>query len=68
MNTPLVAHFKLSSVLSPHTKEKKEHRWHVPYANVVRSIMYVLVCTRSDISHAVSVVSIWIALEKSIGK
>jgi len=30
---------------------------HVPYASAVRSIMYVMVCTRPDISQAVSVVS-----------
>lgn len=29
----------------------------VPYANAARSIMYLIVCTRSDIAHAVSVVS-----------
>ena len=30
---------------------------HVSYASVVESIMYVMVYTRLDISHAVSVVS-----------
>ena len=30
---------------------------HVPYASTVGSIMYVMVCTRLEISHAVSVVS-----------
>ena len=30
---------------------------HVPYSSVVGSIMYAMVCTRPDISHAVSVVS-----------
>ena len=34
-----------------------EHMSHVPYASAVRSIMYVMVCTRPNISHAVSVVS-----------
>lgn len=29
----------------------------VPYANIVGSIMYTMVCTRPDIAHAVSVVS-----------
>ena len=57
VSTLLVAHFKLSSLLSPQTKEEMEHMSHVPYASVVRSIMYVMVCTRPNISHIVSVVS-----------
>ncbi|RVW44318.1 Retrovirus-related Pol polyprotein from transposon TNT 1-94 [Vitis vinifera] len=57
VSTPLVAHFKLSSALSPQTKEEREYMSHVPYANAVGSIMYVMVCTRLDISHAVSAVS-----------
>ena len=57
VSTPLVAHFKLSSALSPYTKEEREYMSHVPYASTVGSIMYVMVCTRLEISHAVSVVS-----------
>jgi hypothetical protein len=30
---------------------------HVPYANVVGSLMYVMVCTRPDIAHVVGVLS-----------
>ncbi|XP_075088088.1 secreted RxLR effector protein 161-like [Nicotiana tabacum] len=33
----------------------------VPYSSVVGSIMYAMVCTRPDISHAVSVVSRYMA-------
>ena len=29
----------------------------VPYANAIRCLMYLMVCTRHDISHAVNVVS-----------
>ena len=29
----------------------------IPYANIVGSIMYAMVCTRTDLSHAISVVS-----------
>lgn len=29
----------------------------VPYANVVGALMYAMVCTKPDISHAVSMVS-----------
>jgi len=30
---------------------------HVPYSSAVGSLMYAMVCTRPDLSHAVSVVS-----------
>ena len=33
----------------------------VPYANAVGCLMYLMVCTRPDISHAVSVVSRYMA-------
>ena len=33
----------------------------VPYANAVRCLMYLMVCTRPDISHVVSVVSRYMA-------
>ncbi|RVX05834.1 Retrovirus-related Pol polyprotein from transposon TNT 1-94 [Vitis vinifera] len=47
VSTLLVAHFKLSNALSPQTKEKREYMSHVPYANAVGSIMYVMVCTKA---------------------
>ena len=33
----------------------------VPYSNIVGSLMYAMVCTRTDIAHAVSVVSRYMA-------
>ena len=30
---------------------------HVPYANAIGSLIYAMVCTRPDLSHAVSMVS-----------
>ena len=53
----LVAYFKLSSVSSPKTKEKREHMSYVPYTSIVRSIMYVMVYTRPDISHVISMLN-----------
>ena len=56
-STLLETHFKLSSALSPQIEEEGEHMSHVPYASAIGSIMYVMVCTRPNISYAVSVVS-----------
>ncbi|KAF5951571.1 hypothetical protein HYC85_009515 [Camellia sinensis] len=57
VSTPLAPHFKLSASLSPHTEEERKHMAQVPYANAVGALMYAMVCTRPDISHAVSMVS-----------
>lgn len=56
-NIRLASHFKLSSGLSPSSDEEKQYMSRVPYANVVGSLMYAMISTRSDISHAVGVVS-----------
>ncbi|GKV22644.1 hypothetical protein SLEP1_g32496 [Rubroshorea leprosula] len=61
VTTPLGAHFKLSSNLSPEMEEEKKFMARVPYASAVGSLMYAMVCTRPDISHAVSVVSRYMA-------
>ncbi|KAJ0844964.1 putative RNA-directed DNA polymerase [Helianthus annuus] len=55
--TPLAMHFKLSSLDSPQTDEDKGKMVNIPYANAVGSLMYLMICTRPDISYAVSVVS-----------
>uniref|UniRef100_A0A5B7BYT4 Reverse transcriptase Ty1/copia-type domain-containing protein n=1 Tax=Davidia involucrata TaxID=16924 RepID=A0A5B7BYT4_DAVIN len=57
VNTPLAAHFKLSALMSPRTEEERKHMTQIPYANAVGALMYAMVCTRPDISHAVSMVS-----------
>ena len=56
VKTPLAAHIRFSADLSTQTDEEK-YMSHVPYASAVESIMYAMVCTRLDISHAFSVVS-----------
>ena len=41
---------------------------HMPYASIIGSLMYVMVCTRSGIAHAVGVVSWFMSnLGRSIG-
>jgi hypothetical protein len=61
VTTPLGSHFRLSADLSPHTEDEQEYMTSVPYSSAVGSIMYAMVCTRPDISQAVSVVSRYMA-------
>ncbi|KAG9450314.1 hypothetical protein H6P81_010279 [Aristolochia fimbriata] len=57
VSTPLTAHFRLSSGLSPQNEKEKGYMLHVPYTSAVGCLIYAMVCTRPDISHVVSVVS-----------
>ena len=57
VSTPLAPHFKLSAAQCPKTEEEHEYMSKVPYSNEVGSLMYAMVCTRPDISHAVGIVS-----------
>ena len=57
VSTPLGSHFKLSKEQSPKTKEERDHMSKVPYASAIGSLMYAMVCTRPNITHAVGVVS-----------
>ncbi|KAF2317627.1 hypothetical protein GH714_025846 [Hevea brasiliensis] len=61
VTVPFTAHFKLSTNISPKIDEEMEHMSSVPYSSVVGSIMYAMVCTRPDISHAISVVNRYMA-------
>ncbi|KAM1650564.1 hypothetical protein ACFXTN_003253 [Malus domestica] len=56
VSTPLAAHFMLSGQQCPTSEEEQQIMEKVPYANVVGCLMYAMVCTRSDIAQAVSVV------------
>jgi hypothetical protein len=55
--TPFTSHFKLSSRQCPVTEDEKEYMSHIPYSNAVGNLMYVMICTRPDLAHVVSVVS-----------
>jgi hypothetical protein len=48
----------------PKTEEEEEDMSHVPYASVVGILMYVIICTRLDISHVVRFLSRYIKLGK----
>ena len=43
--------------MCPKTQEEEDKMSKVPYASVVGSLMYVMVCTMLDIAHAVRVIS-----------
>jgi hypothetical protein len=51
VSAPLSIHFKLTKEMCPKTHEQIEYMSRVLYSSVVGSLMYVMVCTRPDISH-----------------
>ncbi|KAH9327563.1 hypothetical protein KI387_007741, partial [Taxus chinensis] len=55
--TPLAGHFKLSKEMCPRIEQERIEMSKVPYSLAVCSLMYVKVCTRPDIAHAVRAVS-----------
>ena len=57
VSTSLAHHFKLSALLPPRTNEECEYMAQIPYVSLVGSLMYAMVCTRLDISQAISMVS-----------
>ena len=57
VNIHLYSHYNVSLGLCPSNDEEKKYMSHVPYVNGVEIMMYLMVCTRPDISHAVGVVS-----------
>jgi hypothetical protein len=57
ISIPLASHFNLSSSLCRSTDDENDNMSCVPYANVVGSLMYVMVSTGPNISHVVGVVS-----------
>ncbi|WVZ79655.1 hypothetical protein U9M48_027210 [Paspalum notatum var. saurae] len=61
VSTPLAAHFRLSSDLCPTSDDDIEYMSRVPYSSAVGSLMYAMVCSRPDLSHALSVVSRYMA-------
>jgi hypothetical protein len=61
VNTPFAPHFKLSSALSPSTQDDVAYMARVPYSSAVGSLMYAMICTRPDLSYAVSMVSRYMA-------
>eukprot|EP00253_Pinus_taeda_P003960 PITA_03960 len=57
VRVPIPIGVRLSVEQCPKTQEEEEGMSHVPYASVVGSLMYAMVCTRPHIAHAVGVLS-----------
>lgn len=57
VSTPLGQQFKLSSNQCPKSDEERDQMNRIPYSNIIGSIMYVMICTRPDLAHAVSLTS-----------
>jgi len=55
--TPLIASIRLPELNSTRSELEKEYMFSVPYASVIGSLMYVIVCPRSNLAQIVSVAS-----------
>ena len=55
--TPLSTQFKLRDVSGEMSEEERSLMNKIPYANIMGSIMYAMVCTRPDLSYVVSLLS-----------
>ena len=54
---PMVSGITLSKSMCPKTQDERTHMNMTPYASAVGSIMYAMLCTRPDVSYALSVTS-----------
>jgi hypothetical protein len=61
VSSPIDPHFKLSSSQSPSTNSNFEYMSKIPYSTVVGSLMYIMVCSHSDLSYVMSLVSRYMA-------
>jgi hypothetical protein len=61
VSTPIAPHFRLPSSQCPSTDSEFEYMSKVPYSSVVGSLMYDMVCSRPDLSYAMSLVSRYMA-------
>ena len=57
VSTPIPQHYKLSSAQSPQSQEEILDMARIPYASVVGSLMFAMICSRPDLAYAISLVS-----------
>ena len=53
----MVSGITLSKFMCPKTQDERTHMNMTPYASAIGSIMYAMLCTRPDVSYALSVMS-----------
>ena len=53
----LIVNFRLSKMMSPQTEMEAQEMERVSYISGVKSLMHIMVCCRSNITHVVSQVS-----------
>ena len=61
ISTPLPINFKLSSSISPSNEVERMEMSRVPYASIVGSFMFAMICTKPDIAQEVGAVSRYMA-------
>ena len=54
ISNPLHVNYKLSSSMSPSSEAERMEMSLVPYALVMGSLMYTMICTRPDIARVIS--------------
>ncbi|KAK8663809.1 hypothetical protein V6N13_083614 [Hibiscus sabdariffa] len=54
---PIRHGISLSKEMSPSTPQERERMSQIPYASAIGSIMYAMICTRPDLSYALSMTS-----------
>ena len=57
VSTPLANHFRLSLDQCPKSDKEIKDMAKVPYVSAIGCLMYAMVCTRPDLTQAVSQVS-----------
>ncbi|KAL6341072.1 hypothetical protein AAG906_032187 [Vitis piasezkii] len=70
VSTPLGQHFRLSITQAPETHEEKRFMEMIPYASMVGSVMYTMVCSQPDLAYAVSMIKMvfqYLAGTRSLG-
>ncbi|KAK8708457.1 hypothetical protein V6N13_059497 [Hibiscus sabdariffa] len=54
---PMTHGISLSNEMCPSTSQERERMSQIPYASAIGSIMYAMICTRPDLSYALSMTS-----------
>ena len=54
---PMIHGIRLSKTQCPESADERSRMESIPYASAIGSIMYAMICTRPDVSYALSVVS-----------